>query len=134
MSKKPETFYESELDRIYSEHSLRPEQFVQVRQSKAFMEKYYSDRIVLNDLAKAALMSRFHYIRIFQRMYGLTPRMFLRDLRVKKAKDLIRKGSSITQVCFEVGYESLPTFSTVFKKCTGYTPREYRHIHNSNPG
>lgn len=96
------------------------------------MEKFYADRVELNDLAKAALMSRFHYVRIFQQMYGLTPRAYLRDLRISKAKGLIRNGLSITQVCFEIGYESVSTFSTVFKKCTGYTPREYQRIHKSN--
>ena len=96
------------------------------------MEKYYTDRIELNDLAKAAFMSRFHYVRIFQRMYGLTPRVYLRDLRISKAKELIKKGLSITQVCFEVGYESVPTFSSLFKKCTGYTPKEYQNLHKSN--
>ena len=78
MSKKTKTYFEREIDRIYDEDSLRPEQYVQVRQSKAFMEKYYSDRVELNDLARAAFMSRFHYVRIFRRMYGLTPRAYLR--------------------------------------------------------
>ncbi len=129
MSEKPKTFFENEVDRIYREGSFRPEQYVQIRQSKAFMEKCYSDKIELNDLAKEAFMSRFHYVRIFQRMYGLTPRAYLRDLRISKAKTLIKQGLPITQVCFDVGYESVTTFSSVFKKCTGYTPREYQRIH-----
>lgn len=129
MSEKPKTFFENEVDRIYREGSFRPEQYVQIRQSKAFMEKSYSDKIELNDLAKEAFMSRFHYVRIFQRMYGLTPRAYLRDLRISKAKTLIKQGLPITQVCFDVGYESVTTFSSVFKKCTGYTPREYQRIH-----
>lgn len=132
MPQKSKTYFERELDRIYSENSLRPEQYVQVRQSKAFMEKFYSDKVELNDLAKAAFMSRFHYVRVFQRMYGLTPRVYLRDLRIVKAKALIRKGLSITQVCFDIGYESVSTFSTVFKKCTGYTPKEYQRLQKSN--
>lgn len=55
-------------------------------------------------------MSRFHYIRMFQRIYGLTPHACLRDLRIEKAKQLIRRELSITQVCFEVGYDSVSTF------------------------
>jgi len=132
MSEKPKTYFEAELDRIYGENSLRPEQYMQVRQSKAFMEKFYPDQVELNDLAKVAFMSKFHYVRIFQRMYGLTPRHYLRDLRISKAKELIRNGLPVTQVCLEIGYESVTTFSAVFKKCTGYTPREYRLIHKSN--
>lgn len=132
MSTKPKTFFESELERIYSEHTPQPEHFSQVRRSKAFMEKFYASRIELDDLAKAAHMSRFHYIRIFRKMYGLTPRNYLRDLRISKAKQLICSDVPITQVCLEVGYESLPTFSSAFKKCTGYTPRAYQKIQKSN--
>ena len=56
MPEKPKTYFESELDRIYSDNALlRPEQYIQVRQSKAFMEKCYSDRVELNDLAKSGV-------------------------------------------------------------------------------
>ena len=65
MSTNPKTFYEHELERIYSNIPLRPEQYAKVRLSKAFMEKFYSDRIDLNGLAKAAFMSRFHYVSGF---------------------------------------------------------------------
>lgn len=132
MANKEKTFFEQEIERIYDELPLRPEHYVQVRQSKAFMQINYAQKIELNDLAKEAFMSRFHYVRMFQSMYGLTPRMYLRDLRITKAKQLISEGLPITQVCFDVGYESLPTFSSVFKKCTGYTPREYYQRHKSN--
>jgi AraC-like DNA-binding protein len=132
MPNRPKTFFESELERIYSEIPLRPEHYLQVRQSKVFMEKFYTSKISLHDLAKAAFMSRFHYVRIFQRMYGLTPRTYLRDLRISKAKTLIKKGIPITQACYDVGYESLPTFSSVFKKCTGYSPKNYQQLHKSN--
>ncbi|WP_275451447.1 helix-turn-helix domain-containing protein [Photobacterium sanctipauli] len=96
------------------------------------MEKYYSDNIELNDLAKAAFMSRFHYVRIFKQMYGLTPRSYLKDLRISKAKTLLREGNSITKTCFDVGYESLTTFSTVFRKSTGYSPKAFQKLHKSN--
>ena len=132
MSANSKTYFESEVDRFYDEKLFRPELYVQVRQSRAFMERYYTEKIKLNDLAAAAFMSRFHYVRMFQRMYGLTPRCYLKDLRISNAKKLLKKGLPITQVCFDVGYESLPTFSVVFKKCTGYTPSEYQRIQKSN--
>ena len=132
MPEKTKTYFERELERLYSEELFRPEFYVQVRQSKAFMDKYHAEKIALKDLAGAAFMSRFHYVRVFQKMYGVTPRNYLRDLRISKAKILLKKGLPITQVCFDVGYESLPTFSSIFKKFTGYTPREYQRAHKSN--
>lgn len=129
---EPKTYFEAEVQRIYGEVVFRPEQYAQVRQSKAFMEQFYADSIELDDLADAACMSRFHYVRVFQRMYGLTPRSYLRDLRISKAKEFISKGLPVTQVCLDVGYSSLPTFSSVFKKCTGHTPKQYQRLHNRN--
>ncbi|NRF13666.1 helix-turn-helix transcriptional regulator [Vibrio coralliilyticus] len=128
----PKTFYEQELERLYSELPLRPKQYVLVRQSKVFMEQHYFEKIDLNDLAKAALMSRFHYVRLFKQIYGVTPRSYLRDMRISRAKTLLREGQSMTDTCFAVGYESLTTFSSVFKKCTGYSPRDFQKRHKSN--
>jgi methylphosphotriester-DNA--protein-cysteine methyltransferase len=110
MTVKPKTFYERELERISQSHSLMEHQYVQIRQSRAFIEKYHSEKIELENMAASAFMSRFHYIRIFKQIYGITPRQYLRDLRISKAKELLKKGLSVTRVCYDVGYESLPTF------------------------
>jgi AraC-like DNA-binding protein len=132
MSDKPKTYYEQEVERIAENLSLQKYHYIQVRQSKAFIKKYYSERIELEKMAAAAFMSRFHYIRIFQQIYGMTPRQYLRDLRISKAKELLQKGLPVAQVCFDVGYESLPTFSNTFKRGTGYSPTEYQKMNNRN--
>ncbi|WP_299772756.1 AraC family transcriptional regulator [uncultured Pseudoteredinibacter sp.] len=132
MSETSPSFYEAELERTYHELPFRQEQFVQLRQSKVFMEKHYRSKLVIDDLADKAAMSRFHFIRVFKSMYGISPMTYLRDLRVTKAKHLLQKGFSVTDVCLNVGYESLPSFSSAFKKCAGYTPREYRSNQHSN--
>jgi len=133
MADKTKTFYEQEVERITENYYFQPYLYVQVRQSKAFMEKYHSKRISLEEIAAAAYMSRFHFIRIFQQVYGLTPRQFLRDLRISKAKELLKKGASVTEACFKVGYKSLPTFSSAFKRGTGHSPKKYQMLNNSNP-
>lgn len=132
MSSAPKSYYEKEIERIYSEGPMRPQHYLLIRQSKAFMEEYHSERIELGDLAKAAFMSRFHYVRIFKQIYGVTPRSYLKDMRISKAKALLRAGHSITHTCLEVGYESLTTFSSVFKKCTSYSPKEFQKLNKSN--
>ena len=132
MNTPPKTFFEQEVERIMKEHALPEHHYAYIRQSKAFMEKYHSDKIQLDEIAAAAFMSRFHFIRIFQRVYGRSPRQYLRDLRIEKAKVLLKKGHSVTGVCFEVGYESLPTFSNVFKRGTGHSPKAYQELNMSN--
>jgi AraC-like DNA-binding protein len=132
MSKRIITFFEKEVERIMKEHALPDHHYAYIRQSKAFMEKYHAEKIELDKIAAAAFMSRFHYIRIFQQVYGVTPRQYLRDLRIEKARELLKKGNAVTDVCFEVGYGSLPTFSKIFKRGTGYSPRAYQELHYSN--
>lgn len=90
MPSSPKTYYEKELDRLANESSLQPKQYILIRQSKAFMEKYYAENIELNDLAKAAFMSRFQYARVFKKMYGVTPQNYLKDMRISKANALLK--------------------------------------------
>ena len=67
MKNPSKTFFEREVDRLNKEYGLPEYQYVYIRQSKAFMEKYYREKIELDEIAAAAFMSRFHYIRIFQK-------------------------------------------------------------------
>lgn len=127
------TYFETQLDQLVKEHYLPEYYYIQVRHSKAFMEKYLSEKIEVDRIASAAFMSRFHYTRIFKRVYGLSPRQFLRDLRINRGKELLKQGLSPSQVCFDVGYDSLPTFCNAFKTATGYSPKEYQRFNKSNP-
>jgi len=132
MTKSAKTFYELEVERFAKNHLLGEHLYVQIRQSKAFMDEYYSDPIDLETMASTACMSRFYFIRIFKQMYGITPRHYLRDVRMAKAKELLKSGLSVTEVCFDVGYESLPTFSSTFKQATGCSPKKYQKMNNGN--
>lgn len=133
MTTGKKTYFEIQLDQILQAHYLPEYYYLQIRQSKSFMEKYLSEKIELEKLASTAFMSRFHYARIFKSVYGLSPRQYLRDLRMNKAKELLKQGMGIAQVCFDVGYDSLPTFCNVFKKATGYSPKQYQVQNKSNP-
>src|SRR5690349_5228399 len=97
-TQKQKTYFEQEVERIAAQYGLPEYQYIQIRQSKHFMEKCYADKIELDKIALAACMSRFHYIRLFQLVYGTTPRQFLKDIRINKAKELIKKGTGVSQV------------------------------------
>ena len=126
------SYYQKAIEKIEREYGFAEYLYIQIRQSKHFMEKYYAEKIELDKIASAACMSRFHYLRIFQQVYGLTPRQYLKDLRINKAKQLLTAGTSIQKVCVEVGYDSVTTFSTVFKRGTGLTPKSYQLLNKSN--
>jgi AraC-like DNA-binding protein len=125
-------FYKQQLELVAQQRGLPEYLYVQVRHSKHFMEQYYSHKIELEKIAAAAFMSRFHYIRMFQQVYGVTPRQYLRDLRISKAKELLQQGHEVSTVCIEVGYDSLTTFSNTFKRGTGHSPTAYRELNKSN--
>lgn len=126
------TFYEQELERLASLQPLQPYQYVLARQSRAFMNHYYPEKIELDKIAASACMSRFHYIRIFQQVYGLTPRAYLKDLRIRMAKQLLDNNTPVKDTCYHVGYDSIPTFSAAFKQGVGMSPAQYKKLTNSN--
>ena len=126
------SYFEQQVDKIKKEVYQHEHYYKQVRHSRAYMAQHLSEKIELEKLATTAFMSRYHFIRVFKQVYGLTPREYLKELRINKAKELLKDGLSVTQACFAVGYESLPTFSRAFKIGTGHSPRAYQELNKSN--
>lgn len=81
----------------------------------------------LDIFAEMANYSPFHFARMFRSAVGIPPGEFLAAIRFERAKELIlRTDSSITDICFDVGFSSLGTFSTRFKHLVGVSPNELR--------
>lgn len=133
MTHQNKTFYEKEVERIIKESNIPHHHYAHTRKSKGFMEKYFAEKINLEAIAESAFMSRFHFIRVFQQIYGMTPRQYLKDMRIAKARELLLAGRPIAEVCFDVGYESLPTFSRIFKSGTGLSPKKFQEAALLNP-
>ena len=87
----------------------------------------YQSIIPLEEAAREACLSSFHFHRLFTSTFGRTPHHFLTQLRIDRAKHLLARGEmSITEICYEVGYSSLGSFSLKFHSALGRTPSEYR--------
>jgi AraC-like DNA-binding protein len=87
------------------------------------------DPLTLDDLAEIAGLSPFHFARVFRSITGVPPVEFQTSLRFVRAKELLLTSSaSVTDICFEVGYGSLGTFSRRFKQMVGVTPAEFRAL------
>lgn len=88
-----------------------------------------TEPLSLNDYADIAGLSPFYFNRIFRQVIGIPPGEFATSLRFERAKHLLlTTPASVTDICFEVGYESLGTFSTRFKNLVGVTPGTFRNL------
>lgn len=85
--------------------------------------------ISLRDMSRVAYLSTFHFNRVFHQITGLPPAKFISAMRLDEAKRLLLNTNlSITDICFEVGYNSLSTFTRRFTQRVGLGPREFRYL------
>jgi AraC-like DNA-binding protein len=93
--------------------------------AKLFIDNNYSENIDLNNIADEAFFSKFHFIRQFKKIYSKTPHQYLTVVRIEKAMQLLRTDIAVSEVCYAVGFESLGSFSGLFKRIVGLTPSAY---------
>ena len=97
-----------------------------VVQAKLFIDNNFCENIDLNDMADEAFYSRFHFIRLFKMAYGKTPHQYLTSVRIENAKLLLQNGTIVADVCFAVGFDSVSSFTGLFKRITSTTPSSYQ--------
>ena len=99
-------------------------------QAKLFIDSHFHEEIQLSDTADEALFSKFHFIRLFKTIYGKTPHQYLIYVRIENAKLLLQSTMSVTDVCYDIGFESVSSFTGLFKRKVGMSPSEYQaHQH-----
>ncbi len=92
------------------------------------MHQHLQEPLSLEDMADIAHLSPYYFNRVFRRLIGIPPGEFLAALRLNEAKRLLLSTSlSVTDVCFELGYASLGSFTSRFTQLVGISPRHLRH-------
>ena len=100
-----------------------------LRRVRRYIDLNASEPITIDGLSHQASLSRYHFIRAFRAVFRQTPHQYLITRRIQKAKELLRTSDlPITEICAEVGFESLGSFSTLFAKLVGLSPRRYRQV------
>lgn len=95
--------------------------------AKLYIDGNFGDRLDLDRLAREACLSRYHFHRLFTRIYRVTPHQYLTRKRIEQASaSLAGNVLSVTEICNEVGFESIGSFSSLFKKEIGRAPAHYR--------
>jgi AraC-like DNA-binding protein len=107
--------------------SIPPETLTALRRAHDLIDRDFAEALDLDDLAREAGYSKYHFARTFAAAYGETPRAYLTRRRVERAKNLLRSANlSVTEICFLVGFGSLGSFSTLFRHLVGQSPTTYR--------
>lgn len=101
--------------------------FERLCRARKFIDECYDLPLDLTEISKEACLSRYHFLRLFRDTFDTTPHQYLIQRRIEKAKELLRSRQlSVTDICFEVGFQSLGSFSSLFRKCVGDAPANYR--------
>ncbi len=94
------------------------------------MDRAYAEPLDVRAVASVAHVSEAHFIRSFRAVFGETPHRYLQRRRVERSMFLLRETErSVTDICFDVGFSSLGTFSRTFSEIVGETPSTYREGH-----
>ena len=106
---------------------IAPDVYKKIVTAKLYIDDNFTEAIDLERLSREACLSRYHFHRLFTRIYRVTPHQYLTRKRIDQARKCLAGNElSITEICNEVGFESIGSFSTLFKKEIGHAPAHYR--------
>jgi AraC-like DNA-binding protein len=105
---------------------VHEETFARVLRARDAIHTRYAEPLRLDQLAREAALSPFHFLRIFRSAFGETPHQYLTRVRIDAAKRLLLADAPVTDVCFEVGFQSLGSFSALFARRVGAPPSAFR--------
>lgn len=97
------------------------------------MNRYCDSSLQLEDYAEMCCMSKYHFLRVFRQVTGLTPMEYRNRVRIDHAKELLKNSYfSVCEIAEALGYTSLSYFSAQFKKATGLSPTQYQSARENN--
>jgi AraC family transcriptional regulator len=107
--------------------STREEVYRRLYACRDYMISNLSQPQDLTDVAAVSGFAPHHFLRLFRKVFGTTPHQYLTRLRLDKAKQLVQcTDRSISEICFDLGFDSIPSFSTLYKKFHSVSPKNHR--------
>jgi AraC-like DNA-binding protein len=109
------------------ERAMTAREVAHLRRAKDLVDRSYAQPLDVDALARRAHCSPWHFSRRFKEAFGETPHQYVLSRRVERAQELLRNTElSVTEICLEVGFQSLGSFSAAFHRVAGMTPTAYR--------
>jgi transcriptional regulator GlxA family with amidase domain len=93
--------------------------------AKLFMDDHFAEDLAISAIAEKAYFSKFHFLRLFSRSYGMTPYQYLTRLRIRKARELMQQGISVTKAMTSSGFSSISSFNKLFRRHFCVIPSTY---------
>ena len=98
-----------------------------IEKVREYLDRNCARPLTIDRLARMAGLSTFHFIRAFRAAAGQTPHQYLRRRRIERACELLATTPvSVTDICDATGFQSLGSFSSLFRRLTGESPAQYR--------
>jgi AraC-like DNA-binding protein len=96
-----------------------------IRRSREYLEAHFSQDVSLSELAATASISPFYLARAFKREIGVPPHVYLENVRIRKAREMLDGGGALAATALAVGYSDQSHFTRRFKRFLGITPGQY---------
>jgi AraC family transcriptional regulator len=107
--------------------STKTDLYKRISRAKEFIDINYTQPLTLEKISNEAFLSRFHFLRLFKEVFGETPYQYISTRRIRMAVMLLTSSSMpVTEICSEVGFDSLSSFSWLFKQKLGLSPDAFR--------
>jgi AraC-like DNA-binding protein len=104
-----------------------PDVYERLCRAREFIDLCFDLPLNLDQMSSQACFSRYHFLRLFRQAFNKTPHQYLVERRIERAKELLAsRDLRVTDVCFEVGFQSLGSFSSLFHKSVGHAPVTFR--------
>jgi AraC-like DNA-binding protein len=100
----------------------------EIERARALIQERAFSAVTLSDLADAAGMSKFHFLRLFREEIGTTPHAYKLHLRISRAREMLDAGVSAAEVAFACGFADQAHFTRAFKRIVGFTPAAFTKV------
>jgi AraC-like DNA-binding protein len=118
----PKTYYHQQVINITQKYFGKEYLYAHIKQAKLYIDAHYADNMNIDAIAAKAFFSKFHFIRLFNNLYGQTPYQYLTSVRIAKAKQFLLSGKPVAETCLLVGFTSPTSFAGLFRKYTRCSP------------
>lgn len=108
-------------------HSSEINDGERIEEMLSYMNEHFDEQVTVRELADLAMLSPYHFIRVFKKETGFTPHEYLVNIRISTAKYMLKNTRmAVKDICYNTGFLSESAFCASFKKKTGVTPAQYR--------